>query len=444
MEAAAAVHVPASIVITSLHLLLVATWRYYLQGVRGGDPVWITTVADAFFRTVDQQLPVYWALIGLQHAFDYSRQAREREVRAARLEARLIESQLQALQQQLHPHFLFNTLHAISTLVHRDPDKADLMIERLSDLLRITLRKVGVQEVELAEELEYLRAYLDIEQVHFGNRLRIEYRIDAGAMDVLVPTLILQPLVENAIRHGLEPMVRPGTLASRRTPRAKRCGCAFSMTAPGSRRTGNAAKASGWPIRDRGSSGSTVKHAALTIRDNPSGGVVIDIRIPLRRLAPMRRQDLQQCRRQWRDDSVLVADDQPMARERLVSLLAAEPGVELAGTAASGPETVECIRQASPDLVFLDMQMPGMDGFKVIEEIGVDRMPPTVFVTAYDEYAVRAFEVQALDYLLKPFGRQRFQSALERARRHLERERQGEMAGRLAELLRTGRPPGQP
>ena len=136
---------------------------------------------------------------------------------------------------------------------------------------------------------------------------------------------------------------------------------------------------------------------------------------------------------------VLVADDQPMARERLVSLLSAEPGVEVAGTAASGPEAIDCIRNASPDLVFLDLQMPGMDGFKVIEAIGVDRMPATVFVTAYDEYAVRAFEVQALDYLLKPFGRQRFQSALERARRHLERERQGEMAGRLAELLRTGR-----
>ncbi len=85
--------------------------------------------------------------------------------------------------------------------------------------------------------------------------------------------------------------------------------------------------------------------------------------------------------------------------------------------------------------------MPGMDGFKVIEAVGIDRMPATVFVTAYDEYAVRAFEVQALDYLLKPFGRLRFQSALERARRHLERERQGEMAGRLVELLRTGRSP---
>jgi len=141
---------------------------------------------------------------------------------------------------------------------------------------------------------------------------------------------------------------------------------------------------------------------------------------------------------------VVVADDQPMARERLVSLLAAEPDIELAGTAASGAEAVACIRHNSPDLVFLDLQMPGMDGFKVIEEIGIDRMPPTVFVTAHDEYAVRAFEVQAIDYLLKPFGRHRFQSALARAKRFLERERQGEMAGRLAELLQSGvRRPGE-
>lgn len=136
---------------------------------------------------------------------------------------------------------------------------------------------------------------------------------------------------------------------------------------------------------------------------------------------------------------VLVADDQPMARERLVSLLAAEPGVQVAATAASGPEAVASIRLAAPDLVFLDLQMPGMDGFKVIEAIGVDRMPPTVFVTAYDEYAVRAFEVQAIDYLLKPFGRERFQSALARARKQLERDRQGELAQRLTELLKSGR-----
>jgi two-component system LytT family sensor kinase len=280
---AAAVHVPASLVITSLHLLMVATWRFYLQGVRGGDPVWTTTVMDAFFRTVDQELTVYWAVIGLQHALDYSRQAREREVRAARLEARLIESQLQALQQQLHPHFLFNTLHAISTLVHRDPDKADLMIERLSDLLRITLRKVGVQEVELAQELEYLRAYLDIEQVHFGSRLRLEYRIDAGAMDVMVPTLILQPLVENAIRHGLEPMVRPGTLGIE--AQADGDVLRLRILDDGSGFAPNWQRSEGVGLANTRSRLERLygQQASLTIRDNPGGGVVVDIQIPLRR-----------------------------------------------------------------------------------------------------------------------------------------------------------------
>lgn len=286
---ALAVHVPASLVITTLHLVLVGTWRFYLQGLRGGNPEWPTTVMDAFFRSVDQELPVYWAIIGLQHAVDYYRQARAREVRSARLETRLIESQLQALQQQLHPHFLFNTLHAISTLVHRDPEKADLMIERLSDLLRITLRKVGVQEVELAEELEYLRAYLDIEQIHFGNRLRIEYRIDAAALDVLVPTLILQPLVENAIRHGLEPMVRPGTL----TIEADADGDTISLRV----RDDGAGFPKNWQRRDGVGLANTRsrldrlygEQAALTIRDNPGGGVLVDVYIPLRRNAKIDR-----------------------------------------------------------------------------------------------------------------------------------------------------------
>ena len=330
--------------------------------------------------------------------------------------------------------------------MHRDPDKADLMIERLSDLLRITLRKVGAQEVEMAEELEYLRAYLDIEQIHFGPRLRIEYRIDAAALDVLVPTLILQPLVENAIRHGLEPIVRGGTLTHRSAGRRRHaCGCAFATMAPGSRRIGRGGTASDSRIRKSRLDRLYGEQAALTIRENPGGGVR---RRHLHSASPRR---LRQGRGQGSDVGgggvmirVLVADDQPMARERLVSLLAAEPGVEVSGTASTGEEAVDHIRQSSPDLVFLDLQMPGMDGFKVIEAIGVDRMPPTVFVTAYDEYAVRAFDVQALDYLLKPFGRQRFQSALERARRHLERERKGAMAERLAQLLRTGRPPQGP
>ena len=284
---ALAVHVPASLIITSLHLALVGMFRFYLQGLRGGDPDLGYTVAEAFFRTVDLELPVYWAIIGLQHAVDYYRQARARELRAARLEVRLVQSQLQALQQQLHPHFLFNTLHAISTLVHRDPDKADTMIERLSDLLRLTLRKVGVQEVELAEELEYLRAYLDIEQVHFGPRLLIDYRIDAAALDVLVPTLILQPLVENAIRHGLEPQVRGGSL----TIEAQADGDTLWLRV----RDNGVGIAKGAQRRDGLGLANTRsrldrlygEQAAVTIRENPGGGVLVDLYLPLRRAEKM-------------------------------------------------------------------------------------------------------------------------------------------------------------
>jgi two-component system, LytTR family, sensor kinase len=280
---AIAVHVPASLVITATHLSMVGLLRFYLQGLRGGSPDLSMAIFDAFFRTLDQILPVYWALIGLQHAVDYYRQARVREVRSARLETRLMESQLQTLQQQLHPHFLFNTLHAISTLVYRDPEKADLMIERLSDLLRITLRKVGVQEVELAEELDYLRAYLDIEQVHFGSRLRIEYRIDVAALDVLVPTMILQPLVENAIRHGLEPMVRPGTL----TIEAQADGDTLWLRV----RDDGTGLPKNWTRRDGVGLSNTRSRidrlygeaAALTVRENPGGGVLVDLYIPLRR-----------------------------------------------------------------------------------------------------------------------------------------------------------------
>ena len=282
-KTALAIHLPASLVITSVHLTLVASWRYYLQGLRGGDPIWVDTVLDAFFRTVDQILPVYWAIIGLQHTVDYARQARSRELRAARLETRLVQSQLQALQQQVHPHFLFNTLHAISTLVHRDPDRADAMIERLSDLLRITLRKIGVHEVELAEELEYLRAYLDIEQVHFGARLRVEFRIDAAALDVLVPTLILQPLVENAIRHGLEPNVRGGELTIEAQADGDTLWLRIKDNGVGLPK--NRLRREGVGLANTRSRLDRLygEQAALTIRDNPGGGVLVDIYVPLRR-----------------------------------------------------------------------------------------------------------------------------------------------------------------
>ena len=140
---------------------------------------------------------------------------------------------------------------------------------------------------------------------------------------------------------------------------------------------------------------------------------------------------------------VLVADDEPLARERLRTLLAPVDWLELVAECPTGTEAIDAIGRLEPDLVFLDVQMPGASGFEVIEAIGPARMPLVVFVTAFDHYALRAFDVHALDYLLKPFDRQRFQEALVRARQHLERPSNGDLERRLLELVQDLKPTAQ-
>ena len=154
----------------------------------------------------------YGVIIGITYMFDYYRSSRERQLRASQLEARLAQAQLEVLKMQLHPHFLFNTLHAISALIPKDAEAADKMISRLSDLLRLTLENSNSQEVPLREELEFLNIYLDIEQTRFRDRLKINLDIHPETLDALVPNLILQPLVENAVRHGIAPRKEGGRI----------------------------------------------------------------------------------------------------------------------------------------------------------------------------------------------------------------------------------------
>ncbi len=170
---------------------------------------------SVFLARFHSDLLTYWLLVGLRHAVDYYRKFQDRELKATQLEARLAETQLQVLKMQLQPHFLFNTLHAISALVHKDAEAADRMITRLAEFLRLTLDTVGVQEIELRGELESLDKYLEIEQVRFGNRLTVVRSIEPQTLDLLVPNLILQPLVENALRHSIAPRAAGGRIEIR-------------------------------------------------------------------------------------------------------------------------------------------------------------------------------------------------------------------------------------
>jgi two-component system LytT family response regulator len=132
---------------------------------------------------------------------------------------------------------------------------------------------------------------------------------------------------------------------------------------------------------------------------------------------------------------VLIADDELLARQRIEDLLAKEHGIEIAGTASTGTEAVEKIRALKPDLVFLDVQMPGLTGLQVVETIGAESMPATIFVTAFDQFALKAFDVAAIDYLVKPFDDDRFAHALKRARRMIELEEVQKMTKRLLSLM---------
>lgn len=134
--------------------------------------------------------------------------------------------------------------------------------------------------------------------------------------------------------------------------------------------------------------------------------------------------------------TTLVVDDEPLGREALRVFLQADPEIDLIGECETGREAVKAIAKNSPHLVFLDVQMPDLDGFAVVDAIGAQQMPLTIFVTAYDKYALRAFDVHAMDYLLKPFDEARFFKALERAKRHLLKGRWDHLGDKLAELLR--------
>lgn len=209
-------HAAGALSYSVVHTAVMTAMRALLMRISGTPPEfpgWRTSTLLSYLTQLDWLLMTYLFLIGLAYALAYRRESEARALNSSQLETRLVEAQLQSLQRQLHPHFLFNTLNTISGLIRTDPDGADVMIDRLGDLLRMTLHKSGIQEMSLKEELDVLQKYLEIERTRFGNRLNVEMHVQPETLDAQVPSLVLQPLVENAIRHGIAPNARPGWIA---------------------------------------------------------------------------------------------------------------------------------------------------------------------------------------------------------------------------------------
>ena len=163
-------------------------------------------------RSTILDLLAYGAVTGLVHSVNFYRRLRERERLALLLESNLAKARLNTLKAQLQPHFLFNSLNAIAALLRRDPRLAETTLVALSELLRLALSQSERQEAALREELEFVQRYLEIQQTRFGDKLRVEQDIEPLALDCMVPTLVMQPLVENAIRHGIEPAEKAGVV----------------------------------------------------------------------------------------------------------------------------------------------------------------------------------------------------------------------------------------
>jgi signal transduction histidine kinase len=177
--------------------------RYLLSEALDIPDPYLAMSPSFFFQLWVNVFLTYLDVVLVGHAIYYARESHDRELRTSKLEARLAEAQLQVLRLQLHPHFLFNTLHTISALMHKDLKAADRMLALLGDLLRDSFEKVGAQEVTLKQELGFLDRYLEIERTRFRDRLTVVFDVDPQTLDAEIPNLILQPLVENAIRHGI-------------------------------------------------------------------------------------------------------------------------------------------------------------------------------------------------------------------------------------------------
>ena len=228
-------------------------------------------------------LLIYMVIVAIFHALDYHHRYRERDLRTAQLEAQLAQAQVQALRMQLNPHFLFNTLHTISSIMDENIQEARHMITDLSGLLRHALERAGDQELPLEEELAFLKRYLKIEETRFHDRLSVHLDVAEDTRTALVPNLILQPLVENAIKHGVAPYAQPGRVELRIRRRGEKLVAQIDDSGPGLRKKGESSRCStGVGLKNTRQRLAQLYGSAgrLTLHDLPEAGFRAELEIP--------------------------------------------------------------------------------------------------------------------------------------------------------------------
>lgn len=271
-----------TLVYTGLDLVLRQALTSAITAAKSGrfDFAFLSSWPQLIYWGVEYHLLVYLAIAAVIHAFLYYDKFRDRELQATRLEAQLALVRLEVLKTQLHPHFLFNTLNAISALMHRDVDAADKMIVLLADLLRLSLDQDDRHLVPLRSELEFLERYLAIEKIRFRDRLRVEIDIESSCFAGQVPRLILQPLVENSVRHGIARSSAAGLVAIKARRKGNRLDLSVMDDGPGISETAQRREGVGLGnTRARLSQLYGGDHR-FALEKAPTGGLLVRIEIP--------------------------------------------------------------------------------------------------------------------------------------------------------------------
>jgi two-component system, LytTR family, sensor kinase len=277
-------HIPISIVLSGIVTALghVVVWLYWGWSI--GRPFSFERMARFVVANFSEGIGIYLLIALMSYAFSYYRRYREGQLRTLQLEAQLSQAQLQALKMQLQPHFLFNTLHSISALLNKDPEAARKMITRLGDFLRLTLENSGSQEITLQQEMEFLTCYLEIERIRFQNRLVTRMDVAQPTLVAKVPNLILQPIVENAIRHGIAPRSTPGLIEIEAKQRNGTLRIQVRDNGPGlsKHRTSDILFKKGLGLANTETRLERLYGAAhlFDLSNNPDGGLIVTLEIP--------------------------------------------------------------------------------------------------------------------------------------------------------------------